>query len=246
MPGRRTSRLSAILASLLVLLGVHHASPARAGSLSVMPVRIDVAPGRRFCSVTLGNDSERAMTVQVRAFAWTRDESGADILEPDNRLAVNPSIATIAPGASRLVRCSLPAGDPAAQAEQQWRLVVDQLPEAGLANAPGTVQTLLRISLPVFRAGEKASANLVATVAPRSLRLANPGTRHVKVLAVTLQGQDGDALTVQRSFYLLAGGAQVVPFDRLPRGGVASLRVRAEEGDFDIVPASTAAPAAVK
>lgn len=235
MAARRASGLTAaILLPLMVLLGIAGAGPAWAGSLSVMPVRVDVAAGRRFCSLTLGNDTDRPMTVQVRAFAWVRDETGADIIEPDNRFIVNPSITTIAPGTTRLMRCSLPAGDSAMQAEEQWRLIVDQLPDPNFVAAPGTVQTLLRISLPVFRVGDKAAPLLSASLGKQSLRLANTGTRHIKALAVTLRGPDGDAVTADRAFYLLAGGAQVVPFERLPRGGVSTVHVRAEEGEFDV------------
>ncbi|WP_232496028.1 molecular chaperone [Novosphingobium kaempferiae] len=205
--------------------------PARAGSLSVMPVRVGVPEGRRFCSLTVGNDGDRPVTVQVRGFAWSRDEGGADILTPDEGFVVNPPIATIAPHASRLVRCSLPADD-GAPTEQQWRLIVDELPDATQAQ-PGVVQTLLRLSVPVFRADDRAAPAFTASVAGGGLRIANAGTGHARVLAVTLQDAAGKAVTLDRSFYLLAGGAQVVPTGSLPQG-LSSIRVRAEEGEFDV------------
>lgn len=232
MATRRASVLAAAVLALVALPGALGAAPARAGSLSVMPVRVDVAAGRRFCSLTLGNDSAQPVTVQVRAFAWSREESGADILDPDNAFVLNPAIATIAPGASKLVRCSLPVAAPAVQAEQQWRLIVDQLPDPDF-DVPGTVQTLLRISIPVFRAPDRAAPRLVASFAGKSLRLANVGTAHVKVLAVRLEGIGGETVTIERSFYLLAGGAQVLPVERLP-GGAQAMHVRAEEGEFDV------------
>lgn len=243
MTARRASVLTQWLAGIgLALASLAGAVPAWAGSLSVMPVRVDVAAGRRFCSLTLGNDSDRPMAVQVRAYAWSREESGADVFDPEPGFLVNPPITTLAPGASKLVRCSLPApdpavSDPASQAERQWRLIVDQLPDPDY-DVPGTVQTLLRISIPVFRAGDKAAPRLAASLATagggHAVRIANPGTAHVKGLAVTLTGPDGDAVTMTRTFYLLAGGAQVVPVERLPRGGVATVHLRAEEGEFDI------------
>lgn len=204
--------------------------PARAGSLSVMPVRVGVPEGRRFCSLTVGNDGDRPVTVQVRGFAWSRDEGGADILTPDEGFVVNPPIATIAPHASRLIRCSLPADD-GAPTEQQWRLIVDELPDPTQAQ-PGVVQTLLRLSVPVFRAGDRAAPAFTASVAAEGLRIANAGTGHARVLAVTLQGA-ADAVTLDRSFYLLAGGAQVVPTGSIPHG-LSAIRVRAEEGEFDV------------
>lgn len=234
---RRASGLIAAFA-FVALFGALGIAPARAGSLSVMPVRVDVAAGRRFCSLTLGNTSDQPVTVQVRAFAWSRDESGADILDPDNAFVLNPAIATIAPGASKLVRCSLPPTAPAADSaavsgiEQPWRLIVDQLPDPNF-NVPGTVQTLLRISIPVFRVTDKAAPHLTAALSGKALRLANSGTGHAKVLAVTVRGTGGDAVTVDRPFYLLAGGAQVVPIDRVPADPRLVL-VRAEEGEFDV------------
>jgi fimbrial chaperone protein len=232
------ARALALIAALLALpFGAFAgAGPARAGALSVMPVRVEVAAGRRFCALTLGNGSDKAIMVQVRAFAWRRDESGADLLDADAAFALNPAIATIAPGAERMVRCSLPAADLATRGlEGSWRLIVDQLPDPDYA-VPGTVQTLLRLSIPVFRAPEGAVAapRLAAARAGQGVRLSNAGTVHVKVLAVRLKGTDGDAVTVERPFYLLAGGAQIVPADRLPRGGVAAVHVRAEEGAFDL------------
>lgn len=234
MPVGRAFRLIAAL--LVVLSGPFAgAGPARAGALSVMPVRVEVAAGRRFCALTLGNGSDKAMTVQVRAFAWRRDESGADLLDADAAFALNPAIATIAPGAERMVRCSLPAADSARRGvEGSWRLIVDQLPDPDYA-VPGTVQTLLRLSIPVFRAPDTPAApRLTVARAEQRVRLANAGAVHVKVLAVTLKGADGDAVTVERPFYLLAGGAQIVPADRLPRGGAVAVQVRAEEGAFDL------------
>lgn len=233
MAVRRAPVLTATVLALVALFGALGAAPARAGSLSVMPVRVDVAAGRRFCSLTLGNSSDQPVTVQIRSYAWSRDESGADILDPDAGFVVNPAIAAIEPGATRLVRCSLPADPSADPAERQWRLIVDQLPDPAF-DVPGTVQTLLRISIPVFRAGDKAAPHLTASLFGKALRLANSGTAHVKVLAVTLKGAGGDAVTTERAFYLLARGAQVVPVERLPTGGVSAVHVRAEEGEFDI------------
>lgn len=236
MIARRASVLA--LAMALAGMGSGLAAPARAGSLSVMPVRVDVPAGRRFCSLTLGNDSDRPVTVQVRGFAWSRNESGADILTPDEGFVVNPPIATIQPGATRLVRCSLPAdaaGSAGASSEKTWRLIVDELPDATQAQ-PGVVQTLLRLSVPVFRGDDKAAPQFTASVGAQGLRLANAGTAHAKVFAVTMTGKGaeaGEPVTLDRTFYLLAGGAQVVPADRVPRG-LSSLRVRTEEGDFDV------------
>ena len=223
-------RAPMLLAAMLVAIWGGSTVPARAGSLSVMPVRVDVASGRRFCSLTLGNDSDRPVTVQVRGFAWSRDEGGADLLDPDAGFVVNPPIATIAPHATRLVRCSLPA-DTAGQAEKQWRLIVDELPDPAQAR-PGVVQTLLRLSVPVFRGGQNVAPRFAASFRGRDLRLANTGNGHAKIITLTLKGT-GEPVTLDKPFYLLAGGTQLIPAERLPHA-LSSIHVRAEEGEYTL------------
>ncbi|MGF7155740.1 fimbrial biogenesis chaperone [Novosphingobium gossypii] len=223
-------RASALLAIALVAVGGSVATPARAGAISVMPVRVSVAPTARFCSLTVGNDSDRPVTVQVRGFAWSRDEGGADILTPDEGFVVNPPMATIAPHATRLVRCSLPAGS-AGGREKTWRLIVDELPDPAQAT-PGVVQTLLRLSVPVFRGDANVAPQFTASLDGDVLRIANTGTGHARVTRLTLEG-DGAPVVLDRTFYLLAGGVQRVPAANLPLG-LAKVRVRAEEGDFAI------------
>lgn len=239
-----------ILAALAIVPAMAPAAPARAGAIRVMPVRVEVEAGRRFCALTLGNDGDAPVTVQVRGFAWTRDEAGEDLLDPQAGPIVNPAMATIAPGGSRLVRCSLPA--PASgEAEGQWRLLIDELPDPATAR-PGVIRTLLRISIPVFRAGKAAAARLSWSARSQPdaagrgeshvLRIANPGTRHAKVIGLTLAGPRGETVAVERSFYLLAGGAVALPLAQIPPGGIASVRVRTDEGILDAAPAPAPAP----
>ncbi|WP_162234243.1 fimbrial biogenesis chaperone [Novosphingobium sp. Leaf2] len=206
-------------------------APARAGALTVMPVRIEVPSTRRFCALTLGNRADRPVTVQVRGYGWTRDTQGNDTLTPDPAFVINPPIATIAPQTERLIRCSLPAAHPGAAPEQQWRLIVDELPDPTLAR-PGVVQTLLRISVPVFRADEKAAPRLTAAITATGVRLSNVGTRYVRVLSVSTPAQDTPTLS-DRAFYLLAGGTLDLPVERTLLAASA-VHVKTEEGAFDV------------
>ena len=60
-------RLSPLVAftALATLWG----QPAEAGAIRVTPVRVEVPAGRQFCALTVGNDADRPVTVQVRGFA---------------------------------------------------------------------------------------------------------------------------------------------------------------------------------
>jgi fimbrial chaperone protein len=222
-----------VLRSLLGLVALTACcGPAMAGSLRVMPIRVEVAAGRQFCSLTIGNDADRPVTVQVRGFGWTRDETGADVLDPATGPVVNPAIATIAPGASRLVRCSLPASSQApGGTEEQWRLIVDELPSTAPDVAAGTIQTLLRLSIPVFRAapGMEPRLGWLPAKTPAGLnamRLENSGTRHAQVMRLVLHEADGSIRKVGRGFYLLPSGALLLPVEMTD--GSAPVEVTAE------------------
>lgn len=232
-------RLSPLVA--FTALATLWSQPAEAGAIRVTPVRVEVPAGRQFCALTVGNDAERPVTVQVRGFAWIRDEAGTDTLDPVNAPVVNPAIVTIPKGESRLVRCSLPRDTAGGETEQQWRLIVDELPQPSSEIAPGSVQTLLRLSVPVFRTPEKAKPQLGWTIAgdrTPALRITNTGTRRVQVVKVLLHLRNGRDAPLERGFYLLAKGAMVLPVEPGIAQDIASVSAVTDIGTLDVAPAS--------
>lgn len=203
---------------LLLALWSMGSNPAAAGAISIAPTMVEVEAGRQFCSLTIGNDGAAPATVQIRGFDWQRDDDGTDQLSPAASIAFNPSIATLAAGEHRLIRCSLPSPPTGQQAnvEQQWRFLIDELPAPVTAGQAAGIQTLLRLSIPVFRRPAGLVPKLVwsqfmlANGQP-ALRLTNTGLRHVKVLGLALQGSDGSQQRVERSFYLLQAGTITLP-----------------------------------
>ncbi|MBB4615352.1 fimbrial biogenesis chaperone [Novosphingobium taihuense] len=208
-----------------------------------MPVRVEVAAGRQFCALTLGNDADRPVTVQVRGFAWTRDDMGSDRLDPVDAPVVNPAIMTISGGGSRLVRCSLPREASDGQSEQQWRLIVDELPLPLSEVAPGTVQTLLRLSVPVFRTSANAKPQLgwsIQTLPDKAqiLRITNSGTRRAQVIRVMLHLANGRDVPLDRSFYLLAKGAMVLPVPPGIAAQISSVTAQTDLGSLAVASGS--------
>ncbi|MDF8332743.1 fimbrial biogenesis chaperone [Novosphingobium cyanobacteriorum] len=224
------------------LLATMWGHPAQAGAIRVTPVRVEVPAGRQFCALTVGNDAERPVTVQVRGFAWTRDENGSDTLDAGNAPVVNPAIVTIPKGESRLVRCSLPRDTTGGAAEQQWRLIVDELPQPSSEVAPGSVQTLLRLSVPVFRTPDKATPQLGWSVVRTgdgtpALRITNSGARRVQVVKVVMHLRSGQDAPLNRGFYLLAKGAMVLPVRPDIAHDLASVTADTDIGTMSLAPA---------
>lgn len=210
--------------------------PVHAAALKVTPVLIRVDSGKQFCALSIGNDSDEPVHVQIRGYGWNKDRDGNDVLDPHAGVAVNPSILTLAPGKEGLVRCALPTI--ASSREETWRLIVDELPAPGQASAPGIIKTRLRLSIPVFRAPDNARATLSWSQQGGTVRLDNTGDRHVRVLGLTyeLPAAHSGAQRVDRSFYLLAGGSTLFPAP----AGVTALSVLTPDGPMPV--RSPAAP----
>jgi fimbrial chaperone protein len=234
----RHLRLLSLACAALGLSGIPHG--ADAGSLRIMPIRVEAAPDARFCNLTIANDEDLPVSVQVRGYGWSKDASGTDVLTEDTAFQVNPTILTLAAKEQRLVRCGLPPlpgnGE---QSEQTWRLLIDELPRPG--PSLGGIRTLLRISLPVFRAPANAQPDLVWSIreaatggaAQPELVIENRGSRHAQVLALeVISAQAGH--TIAGSFYILAGGRAVVALPGGFAGAPSAVRANTPDGPLDL------------
>lgn len=229
-----------VLAALVMTAPL--AAPAWAGSLRIMPIRVELAADARFCGLTITNDEDAPVSVQVRGYAWTKDAAGTDVLSDDPGFQVNPTIVTLGARQERLVRCGLP---PVSQAgpsagEQSWRMVLDELPRPGPAN--GGIRTLLRISVPVFRAPEEARPDLVWSIGDGAigsngvLVVENRGGRHAQVLSLQLARRGGGSAAITKSFYILAGGRLELPLPAGFAGAPEAVRATTPEGPLDLRP----------
>ncbi|GAA4011941.1 molecular chaperone [Sphingomonas swuensis] len=185
-------------------------SPApslHAGTIAVVPIRIELDPAATFCALHVSNLGKEPVAVQVRGFGWSQMADGSDRLEPAG-IRLNPSVMEIPSGQKKLVRCALPPHVGAS--ESSFRLIVDELPP-GQAQ-PGTVQAVLRLSIPLFRSPKGAAPALRWREGPLGwLELLNVGRAHATVGRVVVRraGQEPD--TIDRGFYLLAGSVRSLP-----------------------------------
>ena len=144
----------AVLLALLVAAG----EPCAAAALEVMPVMHELPPARQALGMTVANRGAAAATVQVRAFAWTHDLEGQELLAPAPQVIVSPAIFNLESGRSQTVR-ALFVGAGATGEAANYRLLIDEIPDAAAAAEP--VRFALRLSVPVFR--------LAATPTPAAL-----------------------------------------------------------------------------
>lgn len=232
---RQAPIMKAGLLAVALIIGASGV-PAAAGSLRVTPVRIDIPADGQFCALTITNDRDEPVTVQVRGLGWSQDRSGEQVLDADAGPVVNPEIFTLDARQSRLVRCAVPVSA-APAAEQAWRLIVDELPGEE-TDGSGNIRTLLRLSLPVFRTPPGAAPDLEITPLGaveegQRFLLRNRGTAHAKLLDLKLPAASGD-IRSEQSFYLLAGAQREITLPVAPGTRLAGLSAVTVEGELPV------------
>ncbi|MDE1916582.1 MAG: molecular chaperone [Sphingomonadales bacterium] len=206
--------------------------------MRVLPVRVEVSAQKQFCSLSLANAGSEPVTVQIRAYRWSQDSQGKDLLASATDMPLNPAIATIKAGEARMIRCGLP--DHVGQQEDSYRLIIDELPRT--VASPGQVQTLLRLSVPVFRAPAGAGARLGWVTGQDAagkawIELTNTGHRHLQIGAIQLHLRaNGAPVKIAKGFYLLAGSQTRIVLPIARGDDVATV-----EADTDVGPLTAVA-----
>jgi fimbrial chaperone protein len=200
--------LAVVVAVALALLA---ADGAGAQGLTVLPVSIQMAAGQMATTLTVRNEGADEISLQVRPFVWSqRPPRGEDELKPATELMASPPLATLAAGATQVVRLVLRR--PAEGREASYRVLLDQIPPPSAA--PGTVRIALRLSIPVFvepaaRTAPRLRWQVESSGAGLDLAAVNEGSRHEKVRDIALGGAVG-ALKVEANLppYVLPGATR--------------------------------------
>jgi fimbrial chaperone protein len=237
-----------LLALLLAAPATMAPIPAGAASLSVAPTRVELGPGTRPGTVTLQNDAERPVTVQVQAFAWG-GSAGGDDLEPTRDLIAVPPVFSLEAKAKRIIRVAArrPTTGPD---ERTYRLLITEVPEPPAGGGHAGVRLALRLSLPVFATPPGAEPLPVWSIrggaggAAPELALANRGRAHLQVRRLELRaaGRGEPVLAVDAPTYVLPGRSRAWALDLPAASAGATLRLEADT-DFGPLEADLAAPA---
>lgn len=119
-----------------------------AASLQVAPISVAFSPQEKAKEIWLTNTSERPIRAQTRVLIWSQ-VAGQDQVNPTRDLVASPSITEIKAGEQQLIRIIRIALQNTA-VEQTYRLLIDELPSSGQADAQTGLQLLLQYSIPVF------------------------------------------------------------------------------------------------
>ncbi len=197
------------LAAAALLLATHAAADAT--SVRVSPILLEVVAPGSATTLTLRNDNDRPLDVQIRIFRW-RQSNGVERLEPTTDVAVSPPITTLPAGVEYLVRVVRVTHRPV-EGEESYRVIVDELPDQGAARN-GLVKLLLRYSIPVFFVTPAASEARVAWSIDRRgghviVAARNSGGKRLRISNLKLRDSRGAAMSLHDGLvgYVLGGAA---------------------------------------
>lgn len=131
----------------LLLLCAVVAVPAVAGSFNISPIRVELTGGHRTAVLTMTNEDDEPVVVQVHVLAWSQ-QSGEEELVDTRELLVTPPVLQIPGGKEQILRVAL-RRDPDPTKEMTYRVVFEEVPQAAPANFSG-LRVALRMSVPVF------------------------------------------------------------------------------------------------
>ena len=229
-----------VAASLLGVLAA--AGTAAATTLGVAPIRIELGPTAATGVLTVRNQGDSPVVVQVRPAAWSQQDE-QDKLDDTHDLLVTPPLFTIPPKGRQILRVAL-LRKPDPSRELDYRLVLSEVPPAATPEVTG-LRIALRVTLPVFVAAQnRASPDLTwqhSWQPDGTLRIEaqNRGTVHVQILDFDVQTADHAAqvLHTDAARYLLPGSHahwQLQTGADFSRASRIVLHGHSDAGDFKV------------
>lgn len=208
----------------------------------VSPIRLDFDQKVRSGVITIANDGDSGVTLQMKAVVWSQDEQGKDRYEDATDVVFFPRIMTLRAGDSRILRAGIQF--PATDSEKTYRLFIEEIPEPK-KEAGAVVSLAMRLGIPIFVSPLKVQvANEFSAIsytnAALHVTLKNSGNTHYRVQEIRVGGKDEQGLDLWTAtndgWYLLPGVTRnhsiaISPED-CRRSSSMTITVHSDKGNF--------------
>ena len=232
---------------LAILLGMTACNAAWAADVRVAPSTVEPGAGGRTATLTVRNEEQRPLRIQIRALKWSQ-QNGTDVTLPTQDVVASPPFITLQPMQQYQVRVVRTGAAPLA-AEESYRVLIDEIPDAHDLQ-PGSVNLVLRQSLPVFFSGTASRAPNVTWVLQHSggavsLVARNTGNRRMRISDITLEGSGAPIYHADGLIgYVLPGAERrwtLATVAALPGDGRVHLKATSDTGPIDAALVASAA-----
>jgi len=184
-----------------------------ASSLEVMPTTITMASGSTTALLTVQNQGQEEVRMEVSVSAWNQKPNGEMVLTPTDDVVFFPELLSIPAGGSRNIRIgtSVQTGT----IEKTYRLKLMEMPNLAKSKRGFEVQVLVNQSIPIFLVSPDSPVTcrieaLSFTKGVLSFTVRNTGTRHFIVKTIRITGFDAAGREVfsqsNKGWYILAAG----------------------------------------
>jgi fimbrial chaperone protein len=203
----RLSAITPLLCGVGLLLSCALVSAA---SFYVSPVRVELSARSATAAMTVRNEGERPIVVQVQPVAWSQ-RNGNDETAPTREVIATPAVFTLPAQGSQIVRVGLRRAT-AADKEQTYRLFLQEVPAPPKPGEQG-VTMALRLSIPIFVAPAKPKGPALTWRAERQadgdilVEAVNSGDTHAQITRLLLSPSKTEKAIAETAVmsYVLAG-----------------------------------------
>ena len=136
-----------------LLLAIFQYQFARGSSFEVSPIRVTFQPNESTTLMTVRNDGQERLRLQVSVMAWDQNKQGEMVLTPTDDIIFYPNLLTVDAGAQRNLR--LGTSNVVVTKERTYRIFVEELPSNQKFQTTG-VRVVTKMSIPIFIKPTKA------------------------------------------------------------------------------------------
>jgi fimbrial chaperone protein len=210
-------------------------------SFEVSPIRLSFQPTESSALMTVRNEGDEKLRLQISVMAWDQRKDGEMVLTPTNEIIYYPTLLTVDPGAQRNLRVGTKGN--AVAKEQSYRIFVEELPSNVRLQVSG-VRIVTKMSIPIFiKPAKSEMRNVIDRIALRgsdvTFDVKNLGNVHIQPREVRVKGTSADGnVQLDRKipgWYILAGGLREYRID-VPKGGCSKIKDLSIEVDMDPQP----------
>lgn len=186
--------------------------PAVSGEYRVSPIRLFLDQGTKTGVVSITNESEGPIQLQVRSFEWTQDAQGKDQYTETKDIIFFPRFMELKKDDRRVLRVGVKQSNEAR--EKTYRLFIEEISKPKEEKKGTGVDIAIRFGVPVFIAPVKEEHKgmidgITLEKGKFSANVTNTGNSHFMIQAILVRGFDAkgiETFTHELSgWYLLAG-----------------------------------------
>jgi fimbrial chaperone protein len=180
------------LGLVIALLGLFVPQMAQSGEFRVTPIRLDFDRAAKSGVITVINEGEEELHVQMRAFEWSQDAEGKDQYVETQEIIFFPRMMTVDKKEKRILRAGIRI--PAGAREKTYRLFIEEIP--GPRKGEGVnVAIAIRFGVPIFvkpfeEAAKGEIENIELSKGLVNVRVKNTGNLHFTIGSVDIKGKN--------------------------------------------------------